>query len=65
MSPKILGVDCSPFVNQTTVARELVGAKELEGAFPRWIALAKISSANDKSLGETGTFVSFGVSIKS
>lgn len=36
----VFGVDGSPLVNYTVVKNQIANSSQLEGAYPRWIALA-------------------------
>ena len=50
--------------NTTAVEEAISMNPEIVGAFPRWISLGAVSNPNDVSLGETGSFVAYGVRFK-
>ena len=50
-------------MTNTSAVEEAIGDnQEIAGAFPRWISLGIVSNPIDMSLGETGSFVTYGVS---
>lgn len=63
ISPTISNYDTSPLVNFTKLKEELKFNPEVEGVYPRWLTLAKVSSPYDNSELETASFVTYGVTI--
>ena len=61
----VLGGDynIAPFVNMTVLKDEIKDNTDIEGAYPRWITLAKISNPRNYSAGESGSFVTYGVNL--
>jgi hypothetical protein len=49
--------------NTSAVEEAIIDNPEIAGAFPRWISLGIVSNPKDVSMGETGSFVAYGVSI--
>lgn len=60
----IAGVEGFKLTNLSVIEQEIKGNPDVIGAFPRWISLAQISNPYKLQLGDTGTFVIYGVSIK-
>ena len=49
--------------NTSAVEEAIIDNPEIAGAFPRWISLGIVSNPKDASMGETGSFVAYGVRI--
>jgi hypothetical protein len=49
--------------NTSAISESIRDNPEISGVFPRWISLGTVSNAYDMSLGETGSFVAYGVSF--
>ena len=55
-----MGTDLPLLVNLTSVQNEIKGMENVVGAFPRWIGLAQVASPKNFSLGDTGSFITYG-----
>ncbi len=47
--------------NTTSIQNAIGDNPDIAGIFPRWIGLGTVSNPNNQSLGETGSFITYGV----
>jgi len=47
--------------NTTSIQNAIGDNPDIAGIFPRWISLGTVSNPNNQSLGETGSFITYGV----
>jgi hypothetical protein len=47
--------------NTTSIQNAIGDNPDIAGIFPRWINLGTVSNPNNQSLGETGSFITYGV----
>ncbi|CDW83103.1 permease-like protein [Stylonychia lemnae] len=56
----MIGGQQLPLLNLTAINREIKDISEIDGAYPRWIALAQVACPKSPELGDTGSFIAYG-----